>query len=100
MRPRHTAAENRRLGHPTVRRLHRGFNEAAAYSRGKRRSTSARIAPTLLASMRPRHTAAENRFECDNDLLSGLRFNEAAAYSRGKPSDATASRSSPQIVLQ
>ena len=60
MRPRHTAAENtarlRALG-----RTMPGFNEAAAYSRGKLGGIDGACDSARVASMRPRHTAAENR---------------------------------------
>ena len=58
MRPRHTAAENY-LEVKNIANLEAGFNEAAAYSRGK---------------LLPPHP----------ELPLTIGFNEAAAYSRGK----------------
>ena len=58
MRPRHTAAENR-LGRPGRCTPGVGFNEAAAYSRGKRRRSA-------------------------GQKITVICFNEATAYSRGK----------------
>ena len=58
MRPRHTAAENATIP-GALDTFVPGFNEAAAYSRGK-------------------HT------DIQEITRSGSSFNEAAAYSRGK----------------
>ena len=59
MRPRHIAAENGAW--PVVpTRWPKGFNEAAAYSRGKRRGCAEDLNAIRVASMRPRHIAAEN----------------------------------------
>ena len=107
MRPRHTAAENERglregpseeggfneaaaysrgkqcfIAWSSSDRL--GFNEAAAYSRGKPHPGWMGVRVQRGASMRPRHTAAENAHpsECPSTLVRC--FNEAAAYSRGK----------------
>ena len=108
MRPRHTAAENcqsslggacRSAGFNEAAAYSRGkpttlvtgrtntacFNEAAAYSRGKPSKVGRYIAKYLVASMRPRHTAAENTPTASTRAATATGFNEAAAYSRGKP---------------
>ena len=84
MRPRHTAAENRRRRLP-------GEGEAPAASMRPRHTAAENRQPRRLpvrgrcASMRPRHTAAENRKAPAAAAVSRSSFNEAAAYSRGKP---------------
>ena len=59
MRPRHIAAENLD-GLGDQPQIGLGFNEAAAYSRGKHVSAMVMAAMGDVASMRPRHIAAEN----------------------------------------
>ena len=59
MRPQHIAAENDGAALPLPLTRNR-FNEAAAYSCGKRPSASGVCCPKK-ASMRPQHIAAENR---------------------------------------
>ena len=84
MRPRHIAAENVSSAPPSPRPGTPGFNEAAAYSRGKPRVTSC-------GSPAPRtgfnEAAAYSRGKRGvRGSINGHppRFNEAAAYSRGK----------------
>ena len=90
------AAENlqrRCTGAPRFSAAGRGFNEAAAHGRGKRRLRFPRhrrgLGPTDPdgdpASMRPRRMAAENCLDgIGSDVGGRARFNEAAAHGRGK----------------
>ena len=59
MRPQHIAAENPPEPHQPAAGF-AGFNEAAAYSCGKRRAAVVAVARIPAASMRPQHIAAEN----------------------------------------
>ena len=85
MRPRPDAAENPGE-HGRVPAGGRGFNEAAARCRGKRRIADEWLGDVELASMRPRPDAAENVHRSDGDgPCYHAGFNEAAARCRGKP---------------
>ncbi len=82
MRPRRLAAEYE-IDMIDERAPYRGFNEAAAISRGIPGLRGPQPAAVAGASMRPRRLAAEYRTRQIKDDEWQKGFNEAAAISRG-----------------